>query len=359
MINEKILYVPEVDISVDDGSGINERNFVRSLLDKNVNVLIPKPSDKDVLKDLYGYKNLHITWFLNRRNPFSYLYHLIRKIKNLKKIIKKERIDIVIFRLGLIPIDVFFVKKGMKKRVLLKHLTFLSSSQKQNILLSVFGTIRLLFVNKRLIDGCDTPSYMTKKYIEKYYGLSNIYIAKNGTSKTEIKYLKTEKDKDFIYIGRLSKVRNTEDLLKAFSKSNKTIDIYGFGEMEKITTQYSNKYSNINFKGKVTYDELVQILPKYKFGIDLTYVNTEFGKASYSQKIAQYLSFKLNVIAIRCPDNQFIEECKCGKLYDKENEKLINIISNIEYQDFDSLIIGKYIYSEDIINQLIQFWKQK
>ena len=237
-------------------------------------------------------------------------------------------------------------------------MTFLASSQKQNVALKTVGKIRLHFVNRKLIDGCDTPSYMTQKYIEKYYGLNNIFIAKNGTSQVEVENLQPVKDRDFIYIGRLSKARNTDNLLETFSKSNKKIDIFGFGEMEKLATEYSNKFENITFHGKVPYEKLVNILPKYKFGIDLTYVETEFGRASYSQKIAQYLSHGLNIIAIDCPDNQFIQDHNCGILYNSKTDDLINIINSAEYMDFDPASISEFIFSEEIVKRLIQFWKK-
>jgi hypothetical protein len=74
MKNEQILYVPEIDISIDDGSGINERNFVRALLEKKINVLIPKPKNREVINNLFSYDSLKTTYHLNRRNPFDYLY---------------------------------------------------------------------------------------------------------------------------------------------------------------------------------------------------------------------------------------------------------------------------------------------
>jgi len=356
MKNEHILYIPEIDISIDDGSGINERNFVKILLDKKVNVLIPRPVNKDVLKDLHNHENLHFTWYLNRRNPFSYIFHVFRKIIDINKINKSKNPAIVVFRLGLIPLDVFFAKRILKKRTFLKHLTFLGSSQKKSFLLSLTAIIRSKFINKKLIDGCDTPSFMTKQYIEKHYGLTNIHIAKNGTSKSEINNFK--KEKNFIYIGRLSRGRNTDNLLETFSKCNKNIDIFGFGEMEGLAKEYSKKFDNINFLGKVTYNELVKILPLYKFGIDLTYVDTEFGKASYSQKIAQYLSFGSNVLVVKCLDNQFIEDNNYGILYDIESDNLAQLINEVEYNDVDVSKIAEYIYAEEIVESLLQFWRK-
>jgi glycosyltransferase involved in cell wall biosynthesis len=234
----------------------------------------------------------------------------------------------------------------------------MSSSQKKSFFLKVAAKIRLKFVNRNYIDRCDTPSYMTEQIVQKYYGIDEVFIARNGTAKIKTNEQPIKKDKEFIYIGRLSKGRNTDKLLEAFVGSNKSIDIFGFGEMENIVNEYSKEYSNINFYGKVAYTHLMQILPKYQYGIDLTYVNTEFGKASYSQKIAQYLSFGLNVLAIDCVDNQFIKNYGCGQLF-KDSDTLGEVVSNFKYKEFDSEKIKNFIYSDQIVNQLIEFWKQK
>jgi glycosyltransferase involved in cell wall biosynthesis len=261
--------------------------------------------------------------------------------------------------MGLIPLDIYLTKKILKRKVYLKHLTFMTSSQTNNIFLNIAGKIRLRFVNKNYIDGCDTPSYMTKQIIEKEYGVSNVFIARNGTSKVAFINKEVKREKDYIYIGRLSKGRNTDKLLEAFAKSNKNIDIYGFGEMESLVRGFSKKCSNINFYGKVPYTQLTKILYQYKYGIDLTYVDTEFGKASYSQKIAQYLSFGLNVLAIDCVDNEYIKENNCGVLYNVDSNSLIEIVNSYEYRKIDLLKIEDAIYSDKIVNQLIEFWKQK
>ncbi len=359
MKNKQILYIPGQDISIDDGSGINERNFVNTLLANEVNVLIPKPANTTILSNTTAYKNLHsTTCTISKKNPFMYLYYIYQQIGDIKRIVKENDIAIVIFRLGFFPLDILYVKKILKKRVFLKHLTFLSSSQKQNVQLKIVGVLRSLFVRKSLIDGCDTPSYMTKQYVQKYYKLNNIHIAKNGTPKIEVNRIELSKRKDYIYIGRLSNARNTPYLLESFSKSNKSIDIFGFGELEDLTIEYSKKYENINFHGKVAYNEIIKILPNYKFGIDLTYVQTEFGKASYSQKIAQYLAYGLNAIVVDCPDNMFIKENDCGVLFDPEKGDLDTLLNHIEYQRFDPLAIGKYIYADEIVQSLIQFWKK-
>jgi len=359
MENEHILYVPEIDISIDDGSGINERNFVRALLEKKINVLIPKPQNREAIDDLFSYSNLKTTYHLNRRNLIAYLYFVFKKSYDIYKISKYEKINVVAFRMGLIPLDIYLTKKILKKKVYLKHLTFMSSSQTNNIFLNIAGKIRLKFTNKKYIDGCDTPSYMTEQIIKKNYGVSNIFIARNGTSKVAPLSENIKRDKDYIYIGRLSKGRNTDKLLEAFAMSKKSIDIYGFGEMETIVSDFTKKHPNINFYGKVPYSELTKILHQYKYGIDLTYVETEFGKASYSQKIAQYLSYGLNVLAVDCFDNEYIKENSCGILYNEDCDSLIEIINSYEYKKNDLVKIEDSIYSDKIVNELVEFWKQK
>jgi glycosyltransferase involved in cell wall biosynthesis len=355
-MNNNILYIPEIDISETNGSGINERNFVKSVIANNIKVLIPKPKNK-LSKDIRESENVFFCYKLNRRNPIKYIIYLLSKIYYILYLSKIGNIEKYVFRWGIFPVDILLLGIFTSKKIYLKHLTFLQTSQKDRIVHDIIGFFRGIIIKSKIIYGCDTPSLITKELIQNEFKINRVLIARNGTEVASFESQKRKKE--FIYMGKLSKKRNTDKLLAAFTQLEKTIDIYGFGEMDYIVAEHAENFKNINFKGKVEYDYLKRELPKYKYGIDLTSVDTEYGEASYSQKIAQYLSFGLNVIAIDCIDNKFIENKNAGCLVDLESDNLSEKLAAMEYKTFKLKVVKEYIDNENILAKRIRFWKRR
>jgi glycosyltransferase involved in cell wall biosynthesis len=354
-MNKRLLYIVEDDIAADKGSSINERNLIKYLLQNDVYVLIPAP--KYYLDPcLLNHEKVYITKSVNRRNIVSYMTYMVSKIYNISKITRKENIDIYVFRWGLIPVDILFLNFFTRKKIYLKHLTFLRTSQKDGLAFKISALFRKIIIKTCNIYGSDTPSVATKQLVINEYNINNVLLAKNGTE--SIKNIHQNRIKDFVYIGWLSKRRNTDILLKIFEESDKRIDIFGFGDMVSIVKDYAKRNGNINFYGKIEYNALKKELPKYKYGIDLTYVPTKYGKASFSQKIAQYLSFGLNVIAIECEDNAFIEKNNVGVLVDLEKDNLESKINNMSYKLIKTELIKEHIYNECIVKQRLRFWNR-
>lgn len=353
---KKILYIIEEDISIDGGSGINERGLVKSLLENGLCVLIPKP-EFQLEAAILGHSKLYMAKSLNRRNLLSYFTYMINKVFLITKITRIENIDVYVFRWGPIPLDVLFLGMFSKKKIFLKHLTFLRTSQSDGIVFKIGAIFRKMALQRNYISGGDTPSLATRQLIRNEYNIKNVLVAKNGTDIVE-DIEQMPRSKEFLYIGRLSKKRNTDLLLNAFQNSGRKIDIYGFGEMESIVKEWAEKNDNINFYGKVDFESLKKEIPKYKFGVDFTFVPTDYGKASYSQKIAQYLSFGLNVVAVNCEDNEFIEQKNVGVLVDLEKDCLASKIDNINYKPFNPEVVKEYIYNDDILKQRLKFWNE-
>lgn len=354
-MKKNILYILENDLSLIEGSSINEKGMVKFLLQNDISIFIPKPKkelDSFILKS----DKVYIGKNLNRRNPFSYLFFLIHKIYLILRITKKEKIDVYIFRWGPLPIDILFLKIITGKRIFLKHLTFMRTSQKDGVFFRLSGFFKNFIIKSGFIWGADTPSFMTKKLVTDDYKIKRVLLAKNGSETKPI--LVENKTREFIYVGNLSKRRNTDVLLDIFEKSGREIDFYGFGDMTETVEEYSRRCPNINFKGKVSYEEIKTILPEYKFGIDLTFVSTKYGKASYSQKIAQYLSYGLNVIAIDCLDNEFVRDNNLGLLIDLDENNLIEKFKAIEYNKIYPEMVMDKIYNENILNKRLKFWNE-
>lgn len=75
-------------------------------------------------------------------------------------------------------------------------------------------------------------------------------------------------DDRIIFVGRLTEQKNLFNLLKAISKTNLIVDIYGKGELEsELKNVAARSGLNVNFMGIVPNEQLPQVLNKYRYYI--------------------------------------------------------------------------------------------
>jgi len=114
-----------------------------------------------------------------------------------------------------------------------------------------------------------TSSKFDLEYIQKKQGVKNITCIPNYI---EISLFKPtpdiEKNKDLVFIGRLSCEKNLLNLIKALGNTNYSLDIYGAGPLEKNLREKSKKIkAKIFFRGTVPNKKIPIILNKYKIFI--------------------------------------------------------------------------------------------
>jgi glycosyltransferase involved in cell wall biosynthesis len=118
----RILYVSSIDVSIGDGPGVNEREFIialHELLGDRVNFLIPQP--RNLVSDL----PVDRCWFCvshNRRHPLSFWRHVASQISQANALLKNRKYDLLVFRLGILPIVQRYITRNYRIPYVIKTL---------------------------------------------------------------------------------------------------------------------------------------------------------------------------------------------------------------------------------------------
>lgn len=130
---------------------------------------------------------------------------------------------------------------------------------------SVPAALRKVIENMdiRTINRADSVIICTekrKKQIEKA-NPQKLYVIHNSPPRIrDIKEISLDDPVKIAYIGILQKGRMIEELVDIVSKNkNFELHIAGFGQLEEMIIEYSEKYSNIVFYGQIQYQKTLEI----------------------------------------------------------------------------------------------------
>lgn len=118
----RILYVSSIDVSIGDGPGVNEREFIialHAILGDRVSFLIPQP--RNPVADL----PVERCWFCashNGRHPFSFWRHVASQISEANTLLKSRKYDLLVFRLGVLPIVQLYITGNYRIPYVIKTL---------------------------------------------------------------------------------------------------------------------------------------------------------------------------------------------------------------------------------------------
>jgi len=114
-----------------------------------------------------------------------------------------------------------------------------------------------------------------KNYLINKYGVSEdkIEVIVNYIDTDLFRPLGFQKYSDrIVFVGRLDAQKNLFNLIKAMSKTNLILDVYGDGPLKKQLISFSEKMEVVvNFKGIVANKDLPIILNKYKYYILISF----------------------------------------------------------------------------------------
>jgi glycosyltransferase involved in cell wall biosynthesis len=107
----RILYISSVDISVGDGPGVNEREFIVALhqaMGDRAHFLIPQPVDEtpDVPVDVCTFSLPH-----RRHNPRYFPGHVLSQIRLADQLLSQRKFDLLLFRPDVLPFAPFYITK--------------------------------------------------------------------------------------------------------------------------------------------------------------------------------------------------------------------------------------------------------
>ncbi len=378
----KFAYITEVDISIDNGPGINERGFVNELLnsyDTDVLCVLPYPAFPEI------YYDERIEYVFNHKkfNPFFYVIYNVVLFFKMAKLCKKNTFNAVIFRLGVIPFIPFLVHYFFKMPVMLKTLagyTMFSNiaGGKYSLIAKIAFPFYKYIINRALF--ADTVSLPYIEWLNEKFGISKerMELIPNGTNiemfiPQEKKLYRDEfgVDKfDYIigYVGALDTIRHIDLLIKALKKIQTNMKVglvlVGKGKDQKLLEILADELDlreKIVFTGFVPFSEIPKIMSTFDIAVDITKVPMKInGKtidASYSQKIPQYLSCGRPVVAWEVDDNKFLEEEDIGRLVknckdvtDGELANAIQYLLNLDDDERSKMEIKSRRYAESYLS---------
>jgi len=183
-----------------------------------------------------------------------------------------------------------------------------------------------------------TEWYNARNFGVEFKTVYNLPSANRVSDKNNVTSLKAEfgipkQSKLFIYQGLLSKYRNIELLLRAFSKLGieNSVVFMGFGELEQLVRSYSQNHNNIFFKEAVSPAEILAITKTADIGIHIPPVKSLSYYYSLPNKFFEYMYAGLPVvISGSVAMERILNFYKIGFFIDNLNEKsLSNTISSI------------------------------
>jgi glycosyltransferase involved in cell wall biosynthesis len=321
-----IVYVSDVDISLENGPGVNEREFVRSLQTEaelrgdKAFLIIPNPSKglDFKLKNAKYYRPRSIekpsfSWF-------NILLVTLRSSKHILKILREFDVDLFVVRLSinsiLIPLFLFLYGQRYSIKTLgnVYRFDLHGGNLKGKMVLSVIRKILGVGLkNAIFIDVCTPQLYCN--YKDKY-GLKNIGIIENPVNIELYNIMDREYCKDKCGLGEFGRVVGycggypswrgarqlveiSRDLISKFPDCGILIIGEDF-ELPSLKEKAKNLGTdgNIIFKGIVNYEDLHFYINCMDVGLALDADEKIKFIGNASQKIRQYLACGVPII---CP----------------------------------------------------------
>lgn len=377
----KILYLSSFDISLGKGPSVNERTFLNSLNQKIEKLFCIHGKTTNTLN--FNLKKSYSKIYSTQRHKFFFPFIELYKFIMTCYIIRKYKIDVIIARIELFPLSIFFLSLLYKRKIYIKTLGggLLNS-------LSNNGFERLNLINNKLIKSIlnrciavDTVSERFKSKIQKTFDLDSnkIHVIDNGVDLNMFKSIPGSKEiikskykidllnYDYIigYAGNLAYERGGEEVISAVNFLNKRFKnktvaglILGGGESDEILKKNNKDLNNIFFTGNILFEDLPLFISSFDIGFSILKPKNQGASA---QKVRQYVAS--NVFTITTPGQEdFVEKFKIGKVFEYEKRDRINyyleeLFSNNLYKINSSEKVLKNISINTKVSQRLKIIK--
>jgi glycosyltransferase involved in cell wall biosynthesis len=331
--------VLEFDLSLSTGYSINERESAVALLDQfpdQVSVICPRPAFPEVFHD----PRIHyVSKPPQGYHPVSVLRFVSEVRAKVRELSLDRPPDALVFRLGPLPLlSALAVRDGTP--VILKKLAGYSlfsrpdRSLRRRLLASASLPL-YRYVARRAL-GADTESHAYMEWLPSAFGISRsaLTMIPNGANTRD--FFPQDRDRsranyglerfDHIvgYVGALDDLRCIPEAIDAMRLlkdiSGLALVLVGDGPTAGIVKDRvlrAGLAERVVLTGFLPYREIPQIMSAFDVAIDLTRVplegedGTVYG--SYSQKIAQYLSCGVPVVAWDTKDTAFLVDEEVGR----------------------------------------------
>tara|TARA_R100001143_G_C3360947_1_gene135574 strand:+ start:13024 stop:14211 length:1188 start_codon:yes stop_codon:yes gene_type:complete len=297
--------------------------------------------------------NLLREYLYRKQVPHGYgLYTLISFIRffefviKLIKIIKNEKPDFVnLHQILLLPLIPFIKIVSFKSKLIYDtHELETETNGLKGYRKKLFKFIEWFFI--RWFNYVFVVSPSIEDWYRKTYGIQNIATVMNCPNLINIKkknlfreqFLISDSTKIFLYQGALFKGRGIEILLetfKALPSDDYCLILMGYGKLENLIIEYSEKYKNIHFKPAVSPDVVLEYTSSADYGISLIENICLSYYYCLPNKLFEYLMVEIPVIVSDMKEmKNFVEKTGAG-LITKENsaDSLTDTILALKFFD--------------------------
>lgn len=328
----RFVYFTAVDISVDDGAGINEREFVRELQrsygDQCVCVL-PYPAYPQ------NYYDERIEYVVNhRRHRLAYWLAFVGSASvKMMALRRKYIIQAFVFRLDIVPI-VECLLCFSDIPVILKTLaggTFKARRIVQTVK-DISAPLKGIIMKRA--SAADAVGMTSRRWVMDTYGIAgdritvipnaaNVQVFTPG-SQTEFRArIGMDSRRVVGYVGALRKISCIDLLIHAMAKLDDDVCLVLVGagperaNLERLASELGLR-ERVIFTGNIPYQDVPVAMRSFDVAIDLTAspisIKNRIVYASYSQKIPQYLACGIPVIAWDLEDTEFLAREQVGRV---------------------------------------------
>jgi glycosyltransferase involved in cell wall biosynthesis len=332
------LYITEVDISKDDGPGINEREFISSLLEQADDVLcaVPYPSRPENHLDV----RVHYVPVSNGPRLLRFASFAIGVLRWARDVHRQTPLHGVGIRIGVLSFLPQLLSRTLRVPIFLKTLAgygiFAPDAERRFRL--VAPLLRPSYAGAaRTAVLADTVSRAYMDWLGETFAISpgKLVLVPNGANtdvfspgdRAVVRHNLSLEHFEFLigYVGALHGWRNLSQLLDAFAgaalPSRTGLLLVGKGpdraELEAKCIQLGIA-ERVVFTGHVGYDQVPEYMRALDLAVDPTVIEMKLEKksvfGSFSQKIPQYLGCGIPVLAWDVPDNAYIVEHDVGYL---------------------------------------------
>jgi len=334
--NKTILYISNVDMFIDNGPGINEREFIKSLARRypdNTCFLIPKPS---VSTHIY---NNHFIFChrLVKTSVIHLMLHVLTQFYYAVKLLRGNKVDLIIFRLGIFPIAPFLISWVFGKKYVVKTLGDFCGTGRTNdgfVRKTLYGLNKIVtlpvLLGASAIDACTQKLIdCHRKHLKHWRGkfklienATNIEMFHPMDEENVRKRLGLEKYDHIVgYVGGRPDI-GARALIEV---SPRLVGTYpncgivfvggrGIDELKKRARDLQT-FNRCLFTGQIKYEELPRYINSFDVCVSLPPMERVAGIGNSSQKVRQYIACGKPVISVR-GENLFIEKYGIGKLVD-------------------------------------------
>lgn len=118
----EILYVSSVDVSLGNGPGVNEREFITALhsaIGPRAHFLVPEPAGPvaDLPLSACTFSLPH-----HRHHPLHFAAHSLSKTRRARELLARRHFDLMVFRLDVLPLATLLITRGQRTPYALKTL---------------------------------------------------------------------------------------------------------------------------------------------------------------------------------------------------------------------------------------------